>query len=235
MQDAPKVTSPARPGSPLAPRLKAVMDLFKAEAGVSLVRVAADMGKSDRQLRAWRGGENEPSYSEIERMDRVYAGRGCPGLIDRIRAAARWHSERLTLGRETMADARGWALLDCLGDMRAAVSLEDWLAEHGLLAHVHIMLRSETDGMFITHRGSKMASAAQIDRGIYGRDIRTLAPQGYGIEVYPQVMDCLGRDEPMLHHITAPDMDYYRLAVPVGRFCVAYSHRIWAAPSFALR
>lgn len=240
------LNSPDTPSAParitgwadFGPRLTAAMDIRIDAAHTTLAAVCRDLRINERTMRAWRAGENEAPFRQIERLQGYFTALGCPGLIADIVAAAGWHSERLALTRHGLPDdlpdtAR--RLVESLPDLRHAVSLEDTLAERGLLPFVHIMLRGEGDRVFMIHRGGKMASAAQIDRTIFGRDIRLLAPQGYGIEVYPQVMDCLGRDEPAHHHISSPEADYFRIAVPVGPFYVAHSYRITCAPHFMLR
>lgn len=216
------------------PRLTAAMDIRIETAHTTLTKVCTDLRINERKMRAWRAGENEPPFSQVERLQAYFAGLGCPGLIADIVAAAGWRSERLPIAADGLPDMAR-RLIESLVDLRNAVSLEETLAERGLLPHVHIMLRGESDRVFMIHRGGKMPSAAQIDRSIFGRDIRLLAPQGYGIEVYPQVMECLGREEPAHHHISSPEADYFRIAVPVGAFYVAHSYRIAFAPHFMLR
>lgn len=235
-------TGPAEAGliglADFGARLTAAMDIRMAAAHTTLTKVCADLRINERKMRYWRAGENEAPFSQILRLQSYFTALGCPGLIADIEAAAGWRSERLPLAAGTGLDGlpeTARCLIESLPDLRAAVSVEDLLAERGLLPFVHIMLRDEADRVFMIHRGGKMTSAAQIDRTIFGRDIRLLAPQGYGIEVYPQVMDCLCRDEPAHHHISSPEADYYRIAVPVGAFYVAYSYRITCSPHFMLR
>lgn len=216
-----------------AARLTAGMDDRTAELGTTLSAVAAGIGKDPRQLRAWRAGSNMPSLAEAWRLDEYFAGLGCPGLLDDIRRGSDW---LCTQRRLVAADLPGQArkLFECAAELRSAPSLMEGLAERGLLPHVHLMLRTPDDKVRILHRGSRMKSAATIDESVYGRDIRELEPRGYGLRVYPQMMEVVGRAKPALWDIKNDDASYKRLAVPVGSWSVCLSFDIEFSPAFRL-
>lgn len=218
----------------VGPRLAAAMDIRITDARTTLAIVCRDLGVSDRTMRAWRSGEHEIRFSDIERMQTYFDGLGCPGLIGDILRAASWTSDALKIALPDLPPV-GRRLLESLADLRNAPDLEDALAERDLLGHVHIMMRSEGDKVSIIQRGRQIEAHGKIDLSTIGRDIRTLAPHGYGIEVYPQVMACLSQAGANHFHISSADCDYYRVGAAVGDFYVAHSYRINTSPQFVLR
>lgn len=217
-----------------AQRLTRAMDARIDQLDSSLEEVARDLGVPTRKLRAWRSGENEPVATGVFKINAYFAAKGLPGLLADIASDQRWicDRQRILVG-ELPRNAQ--KLLDCLPEMRHAPSLTEFLAERDLLAHVHIMLRTEDDKVCMTHRGTKMKSAQKIDPEVFGRDIRQLGPDGYGITVYPQIMESLGRGRPDLYQISSANARYRRVGAPVGRFWVGLSFEIDFAPNFVLR
>jgi hypothetical protein len=217
-----------------AARLKRAMDARIDQLDSSLAAVARDLGISERKLAAWRSGENEPVATGVFRINAYFASRGLPGLLADMASDQRWvcDRQRILVGALPKMAQK---LLDCLPEMRHAPSLTEYLAERDLLAHVHIMLRTDDEKVCMVHRGSKMKSAQKIDPDVYGRDIRQLGPDGYGVTVYPQIIESLGRGRPDLYHISSSSARYRRVGAPVGRFWVGLSFEIDFAPTFVLR
>lgn len=218
----------------LSERLKAAMDIRLAAAGLSLKAFAAKSGQDDRKLRAWRSGEYSPGYAEIEGIDQSFAALGQPGLVQDMMAQLSWKCRQLRIDPAKLPPIAR-KLYDCARELRQADNIEDFLGRAGLLEHVHIMLLTDDDRVCMTRRGSKMPTASQIHRSVFGRDIRELEPKGYGLEIHPHIREVLQQGRPALHRITAPGMDYYRLGVPVDQFFVGDSFAIDVSEAFELR
>lgn len=218
----------------LSKRIKTAMDVRNAAAQVTLEQVAAGIGKDSRYLRAIREGGQEPRFTVIEDLAAFYESVGQPGFISDIRLQRDWRHDRLRLDRGTLP-VLGRKLLDSVGDLRHATSIEELLAERGLLPYVHIMVREGDEGIRMTHRGSRMKTASLISREVLGRDLRSLEPRTYSRHIYDHVMPLFRNARPTLDHHEALGVSYDCLRVPVHQFMIGMTFDPQVSAPFELR
>ena len=220
----------------LGERLAIAMDVRNSAAGFSLSTIAQRMKKDPRQLRAWRADQSEPGFGAVEEINQVYEAEGLPGLIADMGQLRAWQCEELPIVRRQMPE-QARALLDCAGGLKLVRGdVAPFLEDRGLLAHTHIFRRNRANNsLSLSYRGGKMKTARQIDTSAIGRDLRDLDPRLYSHMVYRHVLKHIEKGAIALERITAPDVRYLRLGIPLEDTYVAMSFDIEASRSFLLR
>lgn len=218
----------------LAERFDAAITWRVAHHDVTFAQLAEVLGMDITTLGAKRRGKNKIFFEEIEAADEYFAALGSPGLVDEVRQARRWLSQPIDLaGAKLPAPAR--KLLEAAPGLReAGANIHEFLAERGLLKHVHIMVRAD-EAIRTTHCGGSMASADNLDRSILGRDVRSLSDRPYGQFLHSQVSELIQMGRPDLRRISSPIMRYTRLGVVAGEVFIGCSFDIEVSRKYVLR
>lgn len=227
----PRGIKSVKPDSRLARRLSLGIRRRCDVLGLTIEALPAIAGvaRNTSSLHGWMSGRSRISLQDAIDLDRFFASRGLPGLIEEClegSEAVQWRYRELPLD-SLKGPSR--ALLEATEKLRgkAGLSIGEIASCLGPLINDVILLACPDAAFRPFHFGSRLP--VDVAAHVMTRDIRTILDKEYGEVLHRSLKDAL-RNGPVCQRIESRRLCYDRLAIPLDGSIVITSSFNWHFP-----